>query len=160
MSDNENPRATGEAVEINGQRFTGGTGAEIIDALLHGLRVNGVEKLPGKGWQVRSRGDTKTFGVLADALAFRLGDIPAPRGRVVTEAEVAGMKADADAGWEHVELFRDALAHANKIANEHSAVEDGSLTVVRFSTPTWLAFLQSMGKSLALADADAGGDDA
>ncbi|WP_353268986.1 hypothetical protein, partial [Gemmatimonas sp.] len=136
MSDNTNPRATGEAV------------ADVLQSYANWYH----DHVSRGGWTNGSHVDNKR-SCEAARLVEMFATHPAPRGRVVvTEAEIAGMKADADAGWDHVELFRDALSHANKIAREHSAIEDGPLTVVRFSTPTWLAFLQSMGKRLALVD--------
>ena len=55
--------------------------------------------------------------------------------------ELSHMTAERDA------LRKDAvrLDAARKIATGYSALDEGSLTVVRFMTPTWLAFLRVMG---------------
>ena len=62
-------------------------------------------------------------------------------------AEVRSLRAERDA------LRKDAerLDAARKIATEYSALDKGSLTVVRFMTPTWLAFLRVMGTSVGEA---------
>jgi hypothetical protein len=72
---------TADSLAFNEHRFTGGTGAEIIDAILHALRLNGVEKLAGKGWSVTGEEELTEFPLLVNALEYRIrqgGVAPSP----------------------------------------------------------------------------------
>lgn len=76
-------------IEFNGQRFVGGSAGEMIDALVHALRLNGVVKLEGTGWRAETRDGPSIHGLLVDALRARIGSPPAAVDRVAPPVGVA-----------------------------------------------------------------------
>jgi hypothetical protein len=55
-------------------RHIGGEPHEIIEAMLHALKLCGIDKLPGKGWLVSLSGKTVEAPLLHLALKLRIAD--------------------------------------------------------------------------------------